>query len=288
MSLENLRRSDNSESTKGIKILKPKYTPLPERSELDPYLRGEVHRIDPINMESEEPSQYLTLLKINSSHFAGIYLDRGEEIAPLNLDRFRTYLRHSHRFPLVARNQYGEILGYATIGDREHQEHQHNHFIERLVVINEMQGEKNPAKTGRSFLRFVTNYAFDNPDYFGKSRNKLAADVVMFVPGWEKVSYLFLMDLGFTVKHVSPDQIDVFIHADEKLPDEHINPTSGRFLRRPTMGFESGRKQWFVREADLVREMDEHRAKYGVGPIKDETRIKKLEMKFPPNYDITF
>ncbi|MCL4354416.1 hypothetical protein M1349_03005 [Patescibacteria group bacterium] len=255
-----------------------------EAKEYFEYLRGDVSRIDPLDFESDEAQQYLNLLRINSSHFSKIYiLGHKGEIEALHLDKFRSNLRKKNNHPLVARNIFGEILGFATIIDGEEEEGRHNHDIGKLV---KKEIGNSPAKTGASLLRFVINYAFDNPDSNGKARTELTVEIVKHVDGWEKVDYLFGTELKFKPVNTRPGNIDVYIHPGDSLPDDddQANQTQGRFVNRSTEAFAIGKSRWYLFDSKLANRFDQHRSRWGLPKMKDEARIKKLKMKYPHDY----
>ncbi len=217
---------------------------LPERSDYDPLLRGEVSSIRELDLESEEPAIYLDLLRRNSTHFTGIFTETEGDIKPIKLRKFKSYLRKANNHPIVGLNKYGEKIGYAVISDAP--EGQRDNWIERLTVIDDLQGDLTPAKTGKTMLNHVLDYAFTTKDYLERERNKIDAAVVMFVPGWERAYNLFFKDSRFEARMVLPKQADVYIPPGVLLDEEKEPSLEGRIITRPTTRFETMRDTWEV------------------------------------------
>ncbi len=239
---------DNNESTsvkpQRLEIKHGAKSYLSERSDFDPFLRGEVKSVRELNLESDEPAIYLDLLRRNSAHFTGIFTHIENDIKPIKLRKFKSYLKKANNHPIVGLNKYGEKIGYAVVSDAP--EGQHDNWIERFIIIDDLQGDVTPAKTGRTMLKSVLDYAFTTRDYLGRDRKKIDAAIVMFVPGWERAYNLFFKDSKFETKQTLPNQADVYIPPGVLLDGEKEPLLEGRIVTRPTARFETMRDNWEI------------------------------------------
>ena len=163
--------------------------------------RSTIVRAEQIDLASDQPSQYLRLLRdpVNSAHFNPV---------PRDVDELIRELKTSGLHGVVGKNLLEEPVGYSKL--RDPQPGRNDTWIEGLVIENDLQnkGGENEFHAGSQFLEEIIKYAFSTPTHDGRMRIKVNAAVIKDIPNWERACGVFERS-GFRKLGTYEDQVEV-------------------------------------------------------------------------------
>lgn len=163
-------------------------------------LRTTVAEVRALNIDNfDELRPYFRFLThpSNREHFAN---------PPASLEQLKEKLMRRGEHPLIGVNMMGEVVGGATISDAE--EGQHDHWITKVTVDPKLQNKG----IGEQMMILIIDWAFSNPDVYGRERKKLDISMIRDVRGWERMEHL-VEKLGFQFRMRLPEQVDVVTRA---------------------------------------------------------------------------
>jgi len=163
--------------------------------------RSTIVRAEQIDLATDQPSQYLRLLRdlVNSVHFNPV---------PRDVEELIRELKTSGLHGVVGKNLLEEPVGYSKL--RDPQPGRNDTWIEGLVIENDLQnkGGENELHAGSQFLEEIIKYAFSTLTHDGRVRTKVDAAVIKDIPNWERACGVFERS-GFRILGTYEEQVEV-------------------------------------------------------------------------------